>query len=241
MKVVRKLLENEVLRYENKYLIRNDQLEQIRMQLETLLFRDQNVERDGRYHIRSLYFDDYGGSSFRDNEMGIDPRSKFRIRIYNYEEKFISLEQKTKIGGKILKKRSKITKAILNAVLADEWEKIDYPNEDPLINQFMMAYHTRYLRPVIIVDYFREPYVFPEGDVRITFDTNIGFSDDLESYFTPELFVQPILPAGTQLLEVKYTGFLPEFIYEPLSMAGLKQSTFSKYYLCEKNKRMRGY
>ncbi len=232
---------NEVLRYENKYLIRTHQLEQIRIGLEALCFKDKNVGADGQYHIRSLYFDDYRGSSFRDNEMGIEPRSKFRIRIYDCEENFISLERKMKIGGKILKRRTRITKSFLDAVMAKAWEQIDYPSEDPLINQFMMACYAGYLRPVIIVDYDREPYVFAEGDVRITFDTNIGFSDDFENFFEIGLFVQPILPVGTQLLEVKYTEFLPKFIYEHLNLAGLKQSTFSKYYLCEKNKRMRGY
>ncbi len=238
---MKKLLKNEVLRYESKYLIQTDQLAQIKMQLETICFRDQNVGADGRYHIRSLYFDDYGGSSFRDNEMGIEPRSKFRIRIYDCKENFISLEQKMKIGGKILKRRTGITKLFLDAVLNEAWEQIDYPSADPLINQFMMAYCAKYLRPAIIVDYNREPYVFAEGDVRITFDTDIGFSDEFESFFETGLFVQPILPVGTHLLEVKYTEFLPEMIYEHLNVAGLRQSTFSKYYLCEQYKRMRGY
>lgn len=235
---MKKLLEDKVPRYERKYLIQANQLEQIRFRLEPLCFRDKNAGADGRYNIRSLYFDDYCGSSYRDNEIGNDPRSKFRIRIYNCDDCLISLEQKTKVSDKIYKKRAMITKAFLEAIISDEAERIDYPDKEPLINEFMTAYHTRYLRPSVIVDYSREPYVYPEGDVRITFDTNIAFSSDFDNFFDRKLFLQPILPVGIQLLEVKYTGFLPEFIHQQLNVMNLQQSTFSKYYLCEKNKRI---
>lgn len=30
------------------------------------------------YHIRSLYFDDYYNSCYNENEIGTDPREKFR-------------------------------------------------------------------------------------------------------------------------------------------------------------------
>ena len=38
---------------------------------------------DGRYTIRSLYFDDYHNKALTEKLDGTDPREKFRIRIYN--------------------------------------------------------------------------------------------------------------------------------------------------------------
>lgn len=232
------LPKDQVPRYERKYLIPANQAEQIRLILDTLCFKDQNTKGEDCYNIRSLYFDDYFGISYTDNEIGVDPRSKFRIRIYNCQDSYLSLEQKIKVAGKIYKKRAVITKDFFEAILQDEAEKIEFPNDNPLINQFMMEYHTKYLRPSVIVDYDREPYVYPDGDVRITFDRNIAFADQFEGFFDRKLFLQPILPVGMQLLEVKYTEFLPEFIHQQLNELNLQQCTYSKYYLCEKYKRM---
>lgn len=232
------LPKNKVPRYELKYLITAMQAEQLRLCLDTLCFRDENTNSQGQYNIRSLYFDDYQSSAFRDNEMGIAPRRKFRFRIYNCDESVIRLEQKVKIGGKILKDRAVITRDFYEAVLGDADERIEYPGKSALINQFMTARQLELLGPSVIVDYDREPYVYPDGDVRITFDRNIAFSDAFESFFEKDIFLQPVLPAGMQLLEVKYTEFLPEFIHQQLNQFHLQQCAFSKFYLSEKYKRM---
>lgn len=50
-------------------------------------------ESRGYYHIRSIYFDDYHNSSFYSNEAGVDPRVKYRIRIYNAGDASIKLEK----------------------------------------------------------------------------------------------------------------------------------------------------
>ena len=235
---MKKLLESGIPRYEKKYLISAAQAEEIKFYLEELCYRDKNIGKDNKYNIRSLYFDDYLHSSYYDKENGVDPRSKFRIRIYNCENRNINLEEKIKINGKILKKRALISEEIFYNILNDNAEKIDFPGEAPLFNRFMTKYHTSALAPSVIVDYDREPFVYPDGDIRITFDMNISFSDDFAGFFDKKLFLQPILPVGMQLLEVKYTEFMPEFIHRQLNQFNLRECTFSKFYLCEKYKRM---
>jgi len=233
--------QNKALRYEKKYLITVQQAEQIKLRMDTLCYRDGNVKAGNRYNIRSLYFDDYFGSSYQDNQIGIEPRSKYRVRIYDCNNEFISLEQKNKIAEKICKERANISEEMFEAMLRDEVEKIEYPNESPLVNKFIAAWYTRNLRPTVIVDYDREPYIYPDGDVRITFDTNISFSGEIDKFFDKKIFQQPILSAGMQLLEVKYTEFMPEFIHQQINDFNLQQCTFSKYYLCEKFRRMGEY
>lgn len=49
----------------------------------------------------------------------------------------------------------------------------DYP---PLLQKLLLQMRTRLLRPVIIVDYDRVPYVCKDGNVRITMDKNIPAS-----------------------------------------------------------------
>jgi hypothetical protein len=116
-------------------------------------------------------------------------------------------------------------------------DEVDFDEADPLINRFLLEYHMNYLRPRIIVDYDRTAYVDENIDARVTFDSNIGFSDNIIDFFDPDLSLQPIMPLGKELLEVKYTEVLPEYIHQILNLKNIQQSTFSKYYLCEKFRR----
>lgn len=91
-----------------------------------------------------------------------------------------------------------------------------------------------------MAEYEREPYVHPDGDVRITIDRKICFSEEVERFFEKDIFMQPILPMGQNLLEVKYTEFLPEFVKDTLDIKHMQRITFSKYYLCENFRRCGG-
>lgn len=227
-------------RYESKYMVTNGQIALLKCHLEGICRQDIFSNTEGVYGIRSLYFDDYEGNSYRDNEIGVEPRSKFRIRIYDCSQDVIFLEQKTKTRGKIHKERVQVDREFCELLLRDRWQELDYPVSDRVLNRFLTAYHTRVLRPRLIVDYDREAYVYPEGDVRITFDKNISFSDEVEYFFEKDILLQPIMRTGIELLEVKYTGFLPDFIYQGINIRQLQQQTFSKYYLCEMYRREGG-
>lgn len=228
---------DRMLRFENKYIVSADWIELLKCRIAGICLQDDFAGNGGRYTIRSLYFDDYFGNAYRDNEIGIEPRSKFRIRIYNGRADVIFLEQKIKIGGKIHKERVRVSRELCGLLLGDEWQMIGYPTENAVFNRFLTAYHTRALRPRIIVAYDREPYVCPEGDVRITLDRNISFSEDVEHFFEKDIFLQPVTETGMDLLEVKFKDFLPDYIYRGISIRQLQQYTFSKYYLCEMYRR----
>lgn len=226
-----------MLRFENKYIISAAQDELLKCRITGICFQDDFAGNTGGYTIRSLYFDDYAGSAYRENEIGIEPRSKFRIRIYNAGSDVIFLEQKMKTGGKIHKERVQVSREFCELLLRDEWQRIDYPTESAVFNRFLTAYHTKGLRPRIIVEYDRDPYVYPEGDVRITFDRNISFSDEVEHFFEEDIFLQPVMETGMELLEVKFKEFLPDYIYQGINLRQLQQHTFSKYYLSEMHRR----
>lgn len=90
------------------------------------------------------------------------------------------------------------------------------------------------MRPVVIVDYDRVPYIYRLGNVRVTLDHNLSSSNQLQSFFDPMLVKRPVMPAGMQLLEVKFDEYLPAHIYRALQIENLQHTAFSKYYLCRK-------
>jgi hypothetical protein len=194
---------------------------------------DSHVGPEGIYNIRSLYFDDYYDSYLKDNEAGTDPREKFRIRIYNHSSARITLELKRKERGKTQKLSCPITEEQCRMLMAGQIP--DLPKDAPAIFQKLcLLMRTRLLRPRVIVEYDRVPYVYPQGNVRITLDEDIRGSNRVDLFLEDQIPLRLIMPAGQHILEVKYDEYLPDYIYRAVQVENLQATAFSKYYLCRR-------
>ena len=224
-------------RHELKYVCDMAQLRMIEERIKHICKPDPHAGMDGIYSIRSVYFDDYRNTCFYENENGIDPREKFRIRIYDGSMERIVLECKRKQSGKTHKDSLILTKEQCHMLLTgegiDEWEP---KLEEKLLNKLMLQYRTKLLRPVVVVEYERIPYVYDMGNVRITMDCNLKGTKEVGCFEEKEIAGRPIMMAGYHILEVKYDEFLPDYIYNALQLKNLRQTAFSKYYLCRKFK-----
>ena len=225
--------DNTKYRHELKYPVTEAQIAELKNRINRLIPLDAHVGAEGSYRIRSLYFDDHYDRCLRENEDGTDPREKFRIRIYNGSSERISLECKRKERGKTHKVSCRLTQEQTRALMAGQVLP-DIASQPPLLQKLTMQMLTRRLRPVVIVEYDRVPYVYKNGNVRITLDTNICSSSRVETFLDPEIPRRPVMALGQQLLEVKYDEYLPDFIYRNLQLHSLRQSAFSKYYICRR-------
>ena len=225
--------EERKFRHEFKYLISRSELAHLRMRMGALMRPDPHVDGNGFYHISSLYFDDLDNTCYFENESGTDPREKFRIRIYNGSPSSIHLECKRKERGKVLKTACSLTRKQADLLVGGKTVP-DIAGQDPVLRKLTMLMMTRGMRPVIIVDYDRIPFVCSTGNVRITLDMNLASSSDVGSFFDGTALRRPVLSVGQDLLEVKYDEFLPDQIYRSLQLDNLMATAFSKYYLCRK-------
>lgn len=220
-------------RHELKYQVTAAQLAMLRNRIQNLAPLDSHTGENGIYTIRSLYFDDYRDRCFWENESGTDPREKFRIRIYNHSADRIRLECKRKERGKTLKTSCPLT--VEQARLLMQGKALpDIGNQPPVLRKLTLQMLQTKMRPVVIVEYDRVPYVYPNGNVRITFDTNIRSSRAVDRFLDETIPNRPVLPLGQQLLEVKYDEYIPDFLYRNLQLEDLRQTSFSKYYICRK-------
>jgi len=220
-------------RHEFKYLCTDTQLAILKTRLMGLMAKDPHVGPNGVYHIKSLYFDDYNDRCFWENEDGVAPREKYRIRIYENSNARISLECKRKENDKIHKTSCRLTMEQFE-YLAYSKGNISFDSLPPLAQKLQVLKMTSGMAPKVIVEYERTPYVYKNGNVRITFDRNITSSSQVDQFFNADAKKRPILPAGTQLLEVKYDEYLPDPIYHALMLDNMQRTNFSKYYLCRK-------
>lgn len=220
-------------RHELKYPVTTAQIQLLKNRIQHLLPLDSNAADNGFYTIRSLYFDDDHNRCLRENENGTDPREKFRIRIYDHDLHRILLECKQKQRGKTRKFSCPLTpeqtRQLMNGQILP-----DIAAQPPLLQKLTLEMLTRRLHPVVIVEYNRIPYVYPNGNVRITLDTSIAASSSVEKFLNADIPKRPVMPVGQQLLEVKYDEYLPDFIYRSLQLQNLQQTAFSKYAICRK-------
>lgn len=218
-------------RHEFKYVITEEQLVLLRQRLCGLMRIDSHAGPGGSYLIRSLYFDDLNDRCYYENLDGTDPREKFRIRIYNASADFISLECKRKERQKTLKTSCILTEEQCRALMRGE-ALPDIASMPPVLRKLTLQMLTAGMRPKVIVEYERVPFVYDAGNVRVTLDMRLCSSPDVSSFLEKDISKRPVMPKGLHLLEVKWDEFIPDEIFRACGLDGLTQTAYSKYFLC---------
>ncbi len=218
-------------RHELKYLINLPDWALLRARLPAAVHRDPHAGENGEYMIRSLYFDDYWNTAYEEKDAGVLTRHKYRIRVYNCSDDRILLERKNKYGPYIWKQSAPMTRAQVEAVLAGEYTAL-LAGGAPLLQEFYYECTSRLMRPRVIVDYDREPFVLDAGEVRITFDKRVRAGMGQFDLFDPNLPTLETLRGDQMIMEVKFTEFLPRQVRSLLPPRSAELTAASKYVLC---------
>lgn len=217
-------------RHECKHEINFSDMTALTQRLNAVMKRDENgTGAEGKYFVRSLYFDDLSDKALREKTDGISVREKFRIRFYNNDSSFIRLEKKSKRSGLCRKESEMLTKQEAQLLAQGEYGWLINSGR-PLLYELYSKMRSG-LMPKTIVDYTREAFVYPFGNVRITLDTCIR-----TGLFCTELFDEncPTVPirGAPIILEIKWDEFLPWLIRDLVQLEGRRTSSFSKYAAC---------
>lgn len=185
---------------------------------------------DGKYSVRSLYFDDPTNRALREKVDGVNRREKFRIRYYNQDTNLLRLEKKSKLNGLCNKQSAAITANQAQSIVDGDLLWMMNSNI-PLVQELYCKMITQGLLPKTIVDYVREPFVYKPGNVRVTLDYDIRTGLSCTDFLNPDCIT---LPTGNALIlmEVKWDAFLPNIIRDAIQMSGRRASAFSKYARC---------
>ncbi len=215
-------------RCEDKYLIREDVARGLIEAANRSFKMDTHVGKEGFYDIRSLYFDTPDNRFYHEKIDKVPVRHKWRIRIYDGNVRKILLEKKESVDKLKHKTFCKITRKQCEALIYGN--PIDEGNLDPVFLEFLHEAKEIDLKPRVIVDYRRIPFVYKENNVRITFDMNIAGSSDISTFLLEEPYLKRVIPDGMMVLEVKYEGSLPEYVKKSIAeISQLKKGSYSKY------------
>ena len=220
-------------RHELKYYINQGEAALLENTLALTMDRDPYAGPDGSYFIRSLYFDDVASSALRQKLDDVGERKKFRIRTYNLKDDQISLECKEKKGQFIHKSAVRISRALCEQILSGDARGL-LAVDAPVARLMFDGMTSRLLRPAVIVDYVRKPFVAEYQNVRITFDADLRtgvFSKDL---FDPYLPTVSAMDKYDMILEVKFDEYLPDYYHKLIQTGSSLRSAVSKYVLCRR-------
>lgn len=219
-------------RQEIKQLLTPVQTILLQQRIAAILPPDEHSGADESYTIRSVYFDTLEDSAYEEKDAGISEREKIRIRFYDYSSQVIKLERKEKKENLIYKEAVSISKETADAVFAG--------NYDSLLSLHCGLGDYVYglgvssgLHPAVVVDYVRKAYVYPVGNVRITFDSALRAGRPGIPFWEPGM-VSDVL-SGQTILEIKFNQFLPEHIRMVLESVTGEKIALSKYTLCRQN------
>ncbi|MEF2966828.1 polyphosphate polymerase domain-containing protein [Paenibacillus sp. M1] len=219
------------LRHEFKYYLNLHDYLSLRQKAASLMAMDRHSLSAEGYGIRSLYFDGMNDHALHDKNNGVFSREKYRIRIYNGCGDHISLERKSKFGDFVCKDSVQLTYTEYASILRGDVEFLREKSL-PLMTDFYMALVHRAFRPIVIVDYIREAYVYEPGNVRITFDKILSAGVNTVDLFDGTLVLKEAMPGPSTIMELKYDAFLPEHVRGLIQTGRFVRSSISKYVIC---------
>jgi len=227
--------EGKRLRHELKYYINYDTYYVLRDRLLKVINKDPNMKDENGYLITSVYMDDMYHSAVEEKVAGNRFRKKFRIRSYERNSKLIRLECKSKCNEFISKESAKLSLEEYHRILAGDSGFL-LARPEKVCRELACYSRTKLMKPMVVVEYRREAYISPLGNVRITFDKDISSSNVLDM-FSEDYYTSKVLPDDIMVLEVKYDDYLPVHIGSLLQGITADQCAISKYVMCREEKR----
>lgn len=218
-------------RRELKYYISYIDYLNLKNKLSSIFTKDKNSKEDGSYHIRSIYFDNKSNKSYFEKISGIENRDKYRIRIYNLQEKPAKLEIKSKVNNIIIKNSIFINPSDMYNIIAGNYScLLNYNNKTA--QKIYCEFNSDFYKPVVIIDYKRDAYYMDINNIRVTFDRNIKKDEvNLGNLFSSSVNMSEVLNNKKIIMEIKYTGFIPAWVKNLLQVPRFERCAISKYTL----------
>jgi SPX domain protein involved in polyphosphate accumulation len=213
-------------RREIKYLLEEEQYEQLKSRLQERLVADSH----GKSTICNIYYDTPDFRLIRQSLEKPMYKEKLRLRSYGVPsaDSQVFVELKKKYDGIVYKRRETMTldqsNDYMESGVAPEKKRSQIMKE---IDWFRHYYKN--LGPAMHISYDREAYYSREdSSLRITFDENIRWRC-MNLKLDDGVGGKPILKTGQHLMEIKVGGSMPLWLSRLLDDEGIYPTSFSKY------------
>ena len=222
-----------IIRQEYKYYISFQTYLALKSQLGNCMELDENANRtSSTYKVRSLYFDNIDQNDFNEKVDGIYSREKFRIRSYDESLKVFKFESKKRIDLAIKKTSETLDKKTVDSIISGNYEELLLKDSALLRRAYGKLKGNGY-KPRVIVEYDRLAYRLPYNNIRITLDLNLRTYNSCINLINPNIASTPVFKDNTQILEIKFSGFLPSHLRSLIGKFTSSRNSISKFVLCQ--------
>ena len=230
-------------RFEFKYVLPLEMREELEAQFQYFVELDPYVasKPDKKYFVRSLYFDNDAHANFWEKEDGKKHRQKFRLRTYTQTPSDGTprfLEIKGRHNNLVFKHRTPLrAEPRADFTPSSLWHQttndlLAHLEDGDVREAFQFDLHRKHLKPKMLVDYMRRPYVSKyDPEFRITFDDSLhGTATD---WLDPSAkHVSKSVLTGYTILEVKFRFHVPKWFHRLIQTMELQRVSISKYCAC---------
>ena len=177
-------------------------------------------------------------TNFYEKIDGIRSRKKFRLRTYSdqlNDSPLIFLEQKSRFENHVKKFRIDIKNEDLDYFYNQNkiFNLLDQYKHD-LVKSFVYDYYKKKIRPKVLVDYFRTPYISNyDINFRLTFDQNIVVSKSKNLFNSKNMRINSL--PDKSILEIKFYRRIPSWFHKILMGYNLERISISKFVLAIKD------
>ncbi|MCP3916256.1 MAG: polyphosphate polymerase domain-containing protein [bacterium] len=230
-------------RFEFKYVLPLALREELETQFQYFVELDPYVAQKpgAKYFVRSLYYDNAALDNYWEKEDGQKHRAKFRVRTYTSDVDEVCprfLEIKGRHNNLVFKHRTKVDgtgqSPAPGSLLRHQTtgEILAGLEEGPIKEQFKFELDRKRLGPVMLVDYWRRPYISKfDPEFRMTFDDTLRGTDCGELFPSALCRTREALP-GYTILEVKFRFHVPKWFHRLIQTMELQRVSISKYCRC---------
>ena len=218
----------KVERKELKYYIPYAQYFALSHLLSKFLKQDSHNIQGKGYPVRSLYFDTIENRSYEEKAAGLEERTKYRLRIYGFDDAQVKFEVKRKFNDVVLKETAFISREDAKQIQSRNYEVL-LKYKDSVLNKIYKEFKKQHYQPVLLVDYWREAYMLDFNNIRVVFDRFLKSSTLQLDVFDSRTFTTRRLKRGILIMEIKYNHFIPDFLKTLLQIPSFARSAISKY------------
>ena len=225
-------------RFEQKYIISEEQALQIRDFVRSYLELDENGvgKPNYSYPVHSLYLDSDDLKLYWSTINGDKNRFKLRLRFYNNNpDTPVFFEIKKRMNNCIMKQRGGVRRDSVDWLLAGHIpEQGHMVSKDPkhliALQNFCRMMQQIRAKPKAHIAYFREAYVpHDDNSARLTMDREVRAEPELTARLSTKM-EQPVLVWGKDVvLELKFTNRFPDWFRQLVRIFSLRQCGAAKY------------
>ena len=211
-------------RHEFKYILNQEQTSLLKEKLKGHM----EVDSYGLTSIASLYYDTADYRLIRTSIEKPDFKEKIRLRSYGLAKpgSRVFLELKRKTEGIVYKRRVPTTEEAASKFFNYEGD-ICADGQIAREIAYFRGYYER-LVPACLIIYDRLAYFEPNGDLRLTIDSNPRYRTS-ELNLSTSMEGISLLPNGYTVLEIKVQVAMPLWLTKILSDLKIYKNSFSKY------------